>query len=72
MARLIEHMDAFDIETANREHVRRQMHLEVHRYLEDQPANVISHLDQGWQLPRPIGRIRKVDFLSGMKLFSAT
>jgi len=44
MAELIKRMDAFDIETANREQVRRQMHLEVHRYLEDQPANVISHL----------------------------
>ena len=44
MAKLIERMDAFDVETANREQVRRQMHLEVHRYLEEQPADVIGHL----------------------------
>ena len=37
-------MDAFDLETANREQVSRNLHMEVHLYLEAQPADVIGHL----------------------------
>ena len=37
MAELMQHIDAFDLETANCEQVSRNLHMDVHNYLESQP-----------------------------------
>jgi len=44
MAELIQSIDAFDLETFNREQVSRNLHMDVHNYLESQPKEVINHL----------------------------
>ena len=44
MAELMQRIDAFDLETFNREQVSCNLHMDVHNCLEAQPKEVINHL----------------------------